>query len=236
MQGTFSPPPRNSNPDMHHGTCVTHVSWCMPGSLTSGFLWSRWRGKRSRHSRCMRNPQFCVSGKRPMGNLKLLASPQQDDLQCLAPRLPGQSIWFASYHPSGLTLHIVPAPSLQPGDYNVSIIQWVRPQRNGWHFADDIFKRILIHISVKFASKGPIYEKPTLVVVVAWLRTGDKSLPEPMMARFTDVNIRVARPQCDNSMKYVRRFVVPYVLFDSFSCWWFHVIHTPISFRVETQV
>ena len=36
------------------------------GSLTSGFLWSRWRGKRSRHSRRMRNPQFHVSGKRPM--------------------------------------------------------------------------------------------------------------------------------------------------------------------------
>ena len=28
------------------------------------FLWSRWRRKRSRHSRCMRNPQFYVSGKR----------------------------------------------------------------------------------------------------------------------------------------------------------------------------
>ena len=26
----------------------------------------RWRGKRSRHSRRMRNPQFCGSGKRPM--------------------------------------------------------------------------------------------------------------------------------------------------------------------------
>ena len=38
----------------------------MLGSLTSGFLWSRWRGKRSRHSRRMRNPQFYVSGKRPM--------------------------------------------------------------------------------------------------------------------------------------------------------------------------
>ena len=25
-----------------------------------------WRGKRSRHYRRMRNPQFCVSGKRPM--------------------------------------------------------------------------------------------------------------------------------------------------------------------------
>ena len=34
MPGTFSSPPR---------ICVTHVQWCMPGSLTSGFLWSRGR-------------------------------------------------------------------------------------------------------------------------------------------------------------------------------------------------
>ena len=41
--------------------------WCMPGSLTSGFLWSRWRGfPVYRHSRRMHNPQFCVSGKRPV--------------------------------------------------------------------------------------------------------------------------------------------------------------------------
>ena len=66
MPGTFSPPPRVSNPDMHHGTCVTHVPWYMPGSLISGFLWCRWRGKRSRHSRRMRNPQFYVSGKKTM--------------------------------------------------------------------------------------------------------------------------------------------------------------------------
>ena len=39
IPGMFSPPPRVSNPDMHHGTCVTHVPWCMPGSLTRGFLW-----------------------------------------------------------------------------------------------------------------------------------------------------------------------------------------------------
>ena len=67
MLGTFSPSPQVSDPDMHHGTCVTHVPWCMPGSLTSGFLWNRQRGKRSRHSRRMRNLQFYVSGKRPMG-------------------------------------------------------------------------------------------------------------------------------------------------------------------------
>ena len=64
--GMFFPPTRVSDPDMHHGTYVTHVPWCMPGSLTSGFLWRRWRGKRSRHSRRKRNPEFYASGKRPM--------------------------------------------------------------------------------------------------------------------------------------------------------------------------
>ena len=47
MPGTFFPPPWVSYPDMHHGTCVTHVTWWMPGSLTSSFLWSQWRGKTS---------------------------------------------------------------------------------------------------------------------------------------------------------------------------------------------
>ena len=66
MPGTFLASPRVSDTDMHHGTCMTHVPWCMPGSLTSGFLWSRWRGKHSRHFPRMRNPQFYVSGKRPI--------------------------------------------------------------------------------------------------------------------------------------------------------------------------
>ena len=39
MSGMFSPPPNSneplvSDPSMHHGTCVTHVPWCMSGSLT----------------------------------------------------------------------------------------------------------------------------------------------------------------------------------------------------------
>ena len=66
MPGTFYPPSRVSDPDMHHGTCVTHVPWCMPVSLTSGFFWSRWRGKCCRRYRLMRNQQFYISGKRPM--------------------------------------------------------------------------------------------------------------------------------------------------------------------------
>ena len=68
MPGTFSPLPWVSDPDTHHGTCVTYVPWCMPESLYSSSLWIRWRGKLSRHSRRMRNPQFYVSGKRPMAH------------------------------------------------------------------------------------------------------------------------------------------------------------------------
>ena len=47
MSGTFSTPLRVSDPDIVtwlHGTCMMHVPSCMPGSLTIGFLWSRWRG------------------------------------------------------------------------------------------------------------------------------------------------------------------------------------------------
>ena len=41
MPGTLIPPPTSkkppvSDPVMHHGTCVTHVPWCMPGLLTRG--------------------------------------------------------------------------------------------------------------------------------------------------------------------------------------------------------
>ena len=65
LQVTFSPPPRVSYPDMHNGERVMHVPWCMSGLLTRGFHYSRWRGKRSLYSWCMRNPQFNVSVKSP---------------------------------------------------------------------------------------------------------------------------------------------------------------------------
>ena len=65
MPGTLPPPPRVSDPDMLHGTCVTHVPWCMPGSLICGFLWSRWRGKRSRHSGACATRDFTYLAKGP---------------------------------------------------------------------------------------------------------------------------------------------------------------------------
>ena len=47
---------RHASRHVRHARAVMHVGIDNP----------RWRGKRSRHSRRMRNPQFCVSGKRPM--------------------------------------------------------------------------------------------------------------------------------------------------------------------------
>ena len=64
--------------------------------------------------------------------------------------------------------------------------------------ADDIFKcifvnenfRISIKISRKFVPEGPIDNKSALVRVMAWRRTGDKPLPEPMLTQFTDAYMR----------------------------------------------
>ena len=65
MPGTFSQrvkrKPLISDPGIHHGTCVTHMPWCIAGSVTRGS-----RGKRSKHFLRMCNPQFYVSGKRPI--------------------------------------------------------------------------------------------------------------------------------------------------------------------------
>ena len=60
--------------------------------------------------------------------------------------------------------------------------------------ADDIFKCIffnendwiLIQISLKFVYRSPIDNEPTLVGVMAWHWTGDKSLPESMLTQFPD--------------------------------------------------
>ena len=59
--------------------------------------------------------------------------------------------------------------------------------------ADEIFKCIFlnpIQISLKLVPRDPIDNKPALVQVMVWRRTGDKPLPEPMMAQFTDAYMR----------------------------------------------
>ena len=65
----------------------THRDACRD---TNVFLWSRWRGKRSRHSRRMRNPKFYVSGKRPMARLP--------GIKCLQPAFMYQSVYPGTAH------------------------------------------------------------------------------------------------------------------------------------------
>ena len=63
---------------------------------------------------------------------------------------------------------------------------------------DDNFKciflnesdRIPIPISLTFDPRSSVDNKPALVQVMAWHRTGDKPLPEPILAHFTDAYMR----------------------------------------------
>ena len=72
------------------------------------------------------------------------------------------------------------------------------PGQNGHHLADDIFHCIfmndffciLILVSLECVPKGPIDNDSALVQVMAWHQTGNKSLPEPMLTKFTDAYMR----------------------------------------------
>ena len=72
------------------------------------------------------------------------------------------------------------------------------------YFADDIFLcifwnktvRISIIISLQFVPKSPTNNIPALVLIMAWRRSGDKQLSEPMMIRLpTYIHVCVTRPQ-----------------------------------------
>ena len=89
------------------------------------------------------------------------------------------SIWWTSY--------------FQSQQYNRSaglLVNSFLPRQNGRPFADDILTwiflnekfRILIQISLKFVPKDPIGNKSAMVQVMAWRRTGDKSLHESMLS------------------------------------------------------
>ena len=81
------------------------------------------------------------------------------------------------------------------GNNNV-IIAWcvcwelISPGQNGHYFADNIMNAFSQMKCFVFDSNYieicSIDNKSTLVQVMAWRRTGDKLLPEPMLTQFTD--------------------------------------------------
>ena len=168
MPLTFSLPLRVSNPDMHHGTCVTHVLLCMPGSLTSIFLWSRWRGKRS-----WRNQQFYVSGKRPMirsivfhficlsvgqfvPEMLLRSDYNFLGLLCfqeIARHLRSHTLraqFGVDKVKNGLHCTDLPEDGLLEVRHCCHIES---PKKNGCHFADDIFKCFFLNESYSVGTK-----------------------------------------------------------------------------------
>ena len=84
----------------------------------------------------------------------------------------------------------------------VFTLNTLRPRQDGCHFAEDIFKCILlnenvwisINFSLKFILRVPIDNITALLQIIAWRRAGNKPLSEPMMASFP-TQICVTRPQ-----------------------------------------
>ena len=67
-------------------------------------------------------------------------------------------------------------------------INTIRPIKNGRHFADDIFKCILLKenvwIPIDISLKDQINDIPAVVQITAWHWPGDKPLSETMMVSF----------------------------------------------------
>ena len=105
------------------------------------------------------------------------------------------------------------------------LLNTLRPRQNGRHFPDDISKCIFLNentwisikISLKFVPKGPIDKIPALGQIMAWRRSGDKPLFEPMMVSL-QTHICVTRPRWVNTYNpcqadLFRKFMKIYLYF-----------------------
>ena len=126
----------------------------------------------------------------------------------------GFHIFYYIFGPSGLFSGLNTTwllSTLQPIFHLVTLtctylFNTLRPRQNGHHFADDIFKCLFFHenvwisikISMQFVPKGPIYNIPALVQILAWRRPDDNPFAEAMMVSLP-THIYVTRPQWVNT-------------------------------------
>ena len=119
---------------------------------------------------------------------------------------PSRPLWrhrnvqFCSWLPSWQYNSTASGSGLVPlrGQAITSIINSSHLDKMTAILADDISKCIFlnendgipIQISLKFVPSSPIDKNPALVQVMAWRRTGDRPLPESMMAQFIDLYTR----------------------------------------------
>ena len=84
----------------------------------------------------------------------------------------------------------------------------LRPRQNGRHFANYNFTCIFVNknvwipikMSLRYISKGPIHNIPTLVQIMAWRHPGDKPLSKPMMFSLL-THMCVTRPLWVNALR-----------------------------------
>ena len=61
----------------------------------------------------------------------------------------------------------------------------IKPEENIWHFTVDIFKCIILEM--KLIVFDSVYNKTKVCSSESnWCRTGDQTIPEPMMTQFTN--------------------------------------------------
>ena len=114
----------------------------------------------------------------------------------------------------------------------INFVYTLRPRQYRSQFADDIFTCnffnenycFLIKFSLKYVRKGQIDNNPALVQIMAWRRSGDKPLSEPMMISLP-THICVTRPQwvLKNGICYIPQTAAQYVMASwsllPISCW-----------------
>ena len=107
-------------------------------------------------------------------------------------------VWISDHIPQkSMDIFTYPCHDLNPNIW----VNTLRPRQNGRRFAEDTFQRIFLNgnvrisitISLKFLPNVPINNITALVQIMAWRRSGDKPLSEPMMVRLP--HICVTRPQ-----------------------------------------
>ena len=108
-------------------------------------------------------------------------------------------------------------------------INSLRPRPNRRHFADDIFKCIFENehewisprISLKFVPKVRINNIPALVHIMAWRRSGDKPLSEPVM-------VSLLTHICVTRLQWVKHIFNPLVYYSTHWCI-FNTLHISLT-------
>ena len=104
--------------------------------------------------------------------------------------LYGFHVHFRYFIPSVVGMELLPLfTNYTPFNKFLISVNTLRPGQNGRRFPEDIFKCIFLNENtwipiktpLKFVHKRPISDIPALVQIMAWCRSGDKPLSEPML-------------------------------------------------------